>query len=190
MSLESARLALAYPGRVRPASVTLEPGTFFTLDPGLRPIIGGSLAVVAVVLFIACANAANLALARMASRRREMALRLALGAGRGRIVRQLLVESMAISLAAGVLALIAAEWALRALYRIGVSLAATPWAVSLNLAPDVRVFAWTSSIALPPARRSVCSPRCSRLLAGWPARCTDWGSSAAGSAVRGSATCS
>jgi predicted permease len=148
LTLIARRLALAYPGRARPASVEIAPGTFFSIDPGLKRIIAGAMGVVGLVLFIACANATNLALARASSRRREIALRLAIGAGRGRIVRQLLVEAVLIGLAAGAIAIITTEWALRALYRIGISMAAFPWAVSLDLAPDIRVYAWTTGAAL------------------------------------------
>jgi predicted permease len=148
LAVAAQRLAMAYPGRTRPASINVAPGTFFSIDPGLTLMIAGVMAVVGLVLFIACANAANLALARAASRRREIALRLAIGAGRGRIVRQLLAEAMLVGLAAGAAALLAAEWALRELYRIGMSLAALPWAITLNLEPDIRVYAWTTAIAL------------------------------------------
>jgi predicted permease len=148
LAVTARQLALSYPGRFRPASVDVTTGTFFTIDPALKPVIAGVMGVVGLVLFIACANAANLALARASSRRREIALRLAIGAGRARIVRQLLVEAMLVGLAAGGVALIAAEWALRALFRIGMSLAALPWAISLDLAPDIRVYAWTTGAAL------------------------------------------
>jgi len=148
MTVAAGSLAAAYPGRSRPAAVEIDPGTFFTIDPGLRLLIGGLMAIVGLVLFIACANAANLALARAASRRREIALRLALGAGRLRIVRELLVEAMLVGLAAGAGGLLLAGWALRLLYRIGMSLAALPWAVTLDLQPDVRVYAWTTGISI------------------------------------------
>jgi predicted permease len=147
MSLAAARLAAAYPGPARPATVSIAPGTFFTLDPGARTVVAGVMGVVGLVLVIACANVANLILAHGVSRQREIAVRLAIGAARGRIIRQLTVEALMLSLAAGGAALLVSEWALRVLYRIGVGLAPFPWTVALNLEPDVRVFVYTLALA-------------------------------------------
>jgi putative ABC transport system permease protein len=108
MAVLADRLARAYPeaNRDRGARVyTLAQGM---MDEGLGPMLSLWQASAGFVLLIACANIANLLLARGAERRREMAVRLALGAGRGHLVRELLGESLLLGLAAVPVALVVA----------------------------------------------------------------------------------
>ena len=101
-------------------------------------------AMVGIVLLIACANVANLMLARATNRRREIAVRLALGASRGRLIRQLLIESTVLALAGGVVGFGLTLWATRVLPR----LLPADAPVMLNFAPDPRVLAFTAVLCI------------------------------------------
>jgi ABC-type antimicrobial peptide transport system permease subunit len=104
-----------------------------------------------LILLIACTNVANLLLTRSAGRQREIAVRLALGASRGRVVRQLVTESLVLALAGGFAGLIVAVWTLSTFYPIVLSSFPLPPdlanAFHLNLTPDWRIFSFTLVLA-------------------------------------------
>jgi len=125
-----------YPGTNRDVTVTpLRDLVVGDVRPALVVLFGA----VGFVLLLACANVAHMLLARAAAREREMGIRIALGASRRRIVRQLLTESLLLSAVGGVIGLLLAGWGVRALVALGG--AGLPRAAEIGL--DARVMAFT-----------------------------------------------
>jgi predicted permease len=153
MTTIASALAQQYPEANRGRTATVRPiaEAIFGSDnssTGRAPILFGSavlLVVVGIVLLIACSNVANLLLARSAARRQEIGVRLAMGASRGRLVRQLLTESVFFGLLSGVLGLWIGSVGLRMLWSF------RPAEVSANLvAPklDGNVFVFALIVSL------------------------------------------
>jgi putative ABC transport system permease protein len=137
------RLSQQYPDTNTNRGVYVE-STLKALVGDVRPALLIMLGAVACVLLIACANVANLLLARAITRHKEMALRSALGASRLRVVRQLLTESVLLSLAGGILGLALAVWWSDLLIALGKK--DIPRAIQVGL--DWRVLGFTLGVTL------------------------------------------
>ncbi len=111
----SAGIEHAYPDWNRKMGVGVRPLKDHVVGASIRSWMLMLLAAVGIVLLIACANVANLMLARASARETEVGIRTALGAGRWRLIRQFIVESLVLSAAGTILAVIVASWAVEVL---------------------------------------------------------------------------
>ena len=146
------RLEEAYPGvnkdqalvlhRLRRMGISTSPGD----DSDVATAFWLLQAMAGVVLLIACINLANMMLARASSRRKEMGIRLALGAARGRIVRQLLMAGLVLSLAGGAVGLVVAFWTMSLLVASFVGV--LPVSIDFSPAPDARIVVATLAFAV------------------------------------------
>jgi predicted permease len=137
-----------YPKENGGRNETLVPINETAIPPQLHSVFARAgalmMLIVSLVLLIACANVANLLLSRAAQRQREIAVRLAMGAGRMRLIRQLLTESLLLALVASTLGILLAYWGKTAL----VSFLPPFFARNLNLRLDGRVLLYTLVLAL------------------------------------------
>jgi predicted permease len=130
---------------IRAQKIQLKPGIRGESTPGFDSELRILLAVVSVVLLIACLNIANLLLARAVGRQREIAVRLSLGAGRGRVIRQLLTESILLAALGGVIGLLVAQWLVSGLLAV-FSSGNDP--IPFDLGLDMRILAFTGAVSL------------------------------------------
>jgi putative ABC transport system permease protein len=147
MTALAARLATAYPAFNKNWTVELEPLRDAMLSDqsvgqdsrGVKTSLLVLLGAVGLMLAVACANVANLLLARYSSRRREIAVRASLGAGRGRVIRQLLTESLLLSLAGGLCGVVLARWGVSGL--LALAPASLTHAVDIHFDSRILIFA-------------------------------------------------
>ncbi len=146
----AARIDQQYPGRA--TSLVVGTATFFNRPDErseLFPVASVVLAAFALVLLIACANVANLLLARSSVRQKEIAIRLSMGASRWRLMRQLLTESLILSLIGGVLGSALAFWSFPRLTAFATShLPSSFPAVAVNVTPNLHVLGYAFGLTL------------------------------------------
>jgi predicted permease len=149
VNLLGAQLAAEYPDTNKGVTVITIPERFARPEPqvseSLPAIAAFSMAIVGLILLIACANIANLMLARSSRRGKEMALRVAIGAKRFRIVRLLLTESVILGIVGGAAGVAVANWAIRV---IRSRPASVDLPVHMDWSPDARVLVFAIVIAL------------------------------------------
>jgi putative ABC transport system permease protein len=143
LSVISKRLEMQYPDTNKGHGVRITPLSEMIVG-GVRNSLLVLLGSAGLVLLVACANVANLLLARAAGRRREVAIRAALGAGRLRLIRQFLTESVLLAFCGGLLGLAIASWGAVLLLKLAGTQIPRSWEIGV----DWRVFTWLLAVCV------------------------------------------
>jgi macrolide transport system ATP-binding/permease protein len=140
------RLAVEYPktNEKRPVATAVNVRIHPQADRLLRPVAAGLMIAIGLVLLIACANVTNMLLARASGRQREIGIRLAIGASRGRLMRQLLTESLVLAALGAVTGITFAALALQLIAALPLPI---PVPIALGLHIDARVLLFTVAVA-------------------------------------------
>jgi putative ABC transport system permease protein len=143
MEVIAAQLAVQYPDPQKGWGIFMMPLQDYSVRD-VKPVLYTLLGAVGCVLLIACANLANLLLARATARHREISIRAALGAGRGRLIRQLLTESVVLAICGGVTGIILARWGLDGLLALAPT--SLPRISEIHLDSGVLIFSLALSV--------------------------------------------
>ena len=150
LALIAARLATEYPATNKDRQVSVRPtrDVHFhpAADPQILPIAGALMIVVALVLLIACLNVASMLLARASARQREIGVRLAIGAGRGRLIRQLVTETLVLSCLGAISAMVLAWWLTKLVSAVNLP-SPIPFAFDVHIDARVLLFTITTTLA-------------------------------------------